>query len=116
MWLLRWLFAKRKAKYSLFLVKCQIHGSHYYACFEVLKHKQLKQGQTLLLKREPDNEYDRYAIEVLTKRRQKLGYIPKHLNKVIAALMDQDCLVYAVVTAIASEAWEPVTIKVYLQK
>lgn len=113
--LLRWLFARWKLKQTLFLMECQIHGSHYYDCFKVLKSKQLKQGQMLLLRREPDNEYDSSAVEVLTTRKKKLGYLPKHLNRVIATLMDQNCQVHAVIVLIDSQAWEPVTIQVFLQ-
>lgn len=40
------------------------------------------------MKREPDNVYDRYAIELFTVKGEKIGYIPRKENKIFARLMD----------------------------
>ena len=48
----------------------------------------MKTGQELKLKREPQNPYDEKAIEIYWKT-EKLGYIPRVDNEVIANLMDR---------------------------
>lgn len=112
MWLFN-LFFKQRTPTELLLLSSQVHGSHYYDCLTLLNQSALHVGQPLVLKREPTNEYDAYAIEVYTKTNSKLGYIPKHQNQVIATLMDQGCRVDASIDKILTTAWEPVTIKVY---
>ncbi|MCA1743091.1 MAG: HIRAN domain-containing protein, partial [Desulfovibrionales bacterium] len=44
----------------------------------------LKPGQTLKLKREPQNPHDSKAIEVFTSSGQKLGYVPRSHNPLSA--------------------------------
>ncbi len=75
----------------LLLLECRIHGSHYYSCLSLLESGQIHAGDCLHLAREPDNTYDTYAIEVFTAGGEKLGYVPKNHNRVIATLMDQAC-------------------------
>lgn len=48
----------------------------------------LEKGTTLVLKREADNKFDKYAVLVLNEKHEKLGYIPRQNNKVYARLMD----------------------------
>lgn len=110
--LFKWLKRRKQNTRKLFLLTCRIHGSHYYQCLTLVKKNQLKTGEPLLLRREPDNEYDKHAIEVFTLKQQKLGYLPKHNNQVIAALMDQGCRISAVISSIHTTAWEPVTIRI----
>ena len=50
---------------------------------------QLRPGDTLILKREPDNPYDRHAIQVLWQG-QLLGYVPRRNNQALAWAMDQN--------------------------
>ena len=49
---------------------------------------ELKDGDKLFLKREPDNRFDENAILVLDENGRKLGYIPEKDNLVFARLMD----------------------------
>lgn len=100
--------------HQLLLLACQLHGSHYYDCLTLLENQQLFVGEKLVLHREPTNEYDSYAIEVLSKNGIKLGYIPKKHNQVIATLMDQQCYVTAYIDEIMTTEWEPVSIQVFL--
>lgn len=68
----------------------------------------------LTLKREPDNEYDKFAILVLFDN-HKLGYIPKAKNQTIARLMDAGKEFYA--KAIQKEwegKWLRIDIEVFL--
>lgn len=48
----------------------------------------LKVGDTLTLRREPENRFDENAILVLDGKEQKIGYIPERDNTVFARLMD----------------------------
>lgn len=48
----------------------------------------LKEGDKLILQREPDNRFDENAILVLDPKSRKLGYIPEKDNIVFARLMD----------------------------
>ena len=60
-------------------------GSQYYALSTVWQ--EIRTGDALTLVREPDNRHDRNAIRV-EWRGQKLGYVPRAQNRVIAAAMD----------------------------
>ncbi len=96
----------------LLLLECRIHGSHYYSCLSLLENGQIHAGDRLHLAREPDNAYDAYAIEVFTASGEKLGYVPKNHNRVIATLMDQSCRLSASVSHVEAAAWEPVAIRI----
>lgn len=107
----RW-FNRRRADRKLVLLDCRIHGSHYYDCLQLVQANEIHKGDILRLQREPENEYDEYAIEVFDKHRRKIGYVPKNYNRVIAILMDQGCRVSATVTQVEPLAWEPVCIRI----
>lgn len=61
-------------------------GFQYYHGPEV--ENQLREGDQLSLKRELQNRYDQYAVEVYLEQ-EKLGYLPRKENKIIARMMDQ---------------------------
>ena len=48
----------------------------------------LHPGTELVLRREPDNPYDRWAIAVETKNHEKLGFVTRYKNETIARMMD----------------------------
>lgn len=58
----------------------------------------LREGDRLTLLREPDNRYDKYAIVVNDPEGNKLGYVPRKNNIVLANLMDAGKSVYATLT------------------
>lgn len=67
------------------------------------------------LKREPDNEYDKFAILVLLGDK-KLGYIPKSKNQTIARLMDAGKEFYAKPTHKEWEGkWLRIDMEVFLK-
>ena len=51
-------------------------------------------GDLLYLEEEPQNEYDRFAIKVLTKQQEFLGYIPRYYSQPITERM-QNGLTYS---------------------
>ena len=65
----------------------------------------------LKLKREPDNEYDKFAICILFEE-HKLGYIPKAKNQTIARLMDAGKEFYAKAT---HKEWEGKWLKIDME-
>ena len=64
---------------------------HYKNHFDKLN---LKLGQTVALKREPDNIYDAFAIKILVQDIQ-IGYISAYENVVLANLMDKGVVLNA---------------------
>ena len=48
----------------------------------------IKEGDELILLREPENVFDENAILVLDVKQRKIGYIPEKDNVVFARLMD----------------------------
>lgn len=93
-----------------------MHGSHYYACLRLVKTGAIQGGDSLRLQREPNNNYDEYAIEVFDEKNNKLGYVPKNHNRVIATLIDQGCTINAKVTTVETLAWEPVSMRIEWQQ
>jgi hypothetical protein len=71
-------------------------------------------GDPLQLKREPGNPHDEYAIQVLTRSGEMVGYIPRHQNRTVARIMDQGVEVVASIDRIAPDdsPWRRVWIKV----
>ena len=49
-----------------------------------------REGEVLLLKREPDNIEDRFAVAVI-KSEQIVGHVPKTLAPVISQFLKRDC-------------------------
>lgn len=70
-----------------------IAGGHYHGLGRVLAS--LAPGQTLRLRREPENPYDANAIAVHDSDGLKLGYLPRSANAPVAALMDSGTEVHA---------------------
>lgn len=71
---------------DIFLLETHVAGLRYYDIKNLSTPLQLT--DILLLRREPGNVNDKLAIEVLTVTAQKLGYLPKFRNPVLARLMD----------------------------
>ena len=77
--------------------------------------KALKPEDELVLLREEDNEFDRMAIQVLTRDKQKLGYVPEKDNIIFARLMDAGKTLKAKVREIEGDGvLTRVTIGIYL--
>lgn len=64
----------------------RINGEAYYAARDSIST--LAVGATVTLRREPDNPYDRRAIEVFDSEGRKLGYIARMDNCAVARMMD----------------------------
>jgi hypothetical protein len=106
--------AKPTAKQPIPLCCCLIAGFQYHQGPDILP--QLTVGQKLVLQREPENPYDHLAVAVHTSAGRKLGYLPRHLNEIPAALMDNGRQLTAGITALSRNAppWEMVELEIRL--
>lgn len=91
-----------------------IAGFHYYDGYQVFA--KLAIGDELELRREADNPYDKNAIEVYTRDGQKLGYIPRIVNPIPAALVDQNVAIGAEICGLRDpvEYFKPVKLRLYM--
>ena len=78
-----------------------VAGTSYLNLQEIEKEIIPKETE-LTLQREPENEFDKFAIKLIYKD-NKLGYIPKSKNQTIARLMDVGKQFYA---KVATKEWE----------
>lgn len=75
----------------------------------------VKAGDKLILRREPDNRFDENAILVLDEKERKLGYVPEKDNLVFARLMDAGKFLSAKVTsADAMGSFHEIEIDIYM--
>lgn len=88
---------------EIFLLKVKIAGLIYYEASQV--KNELKNEDKLILKREPDNKYDKLAIEVYYNKNIKLGYVPRNKNEVIARLMDAGKIIYGLINSFNSNEY-----------
>jgi hypothetical protein len=71
---------------DIILLECHVAGTAYRDLNAI--EPALCVGDELTLFREPDNEHDDLAIQILTASGTHLGYIPRAKNEPLARLMD----------------------------
>ncbi|NCC24045.1 MAG: restriction endonuclease [Deltaproteobacteria bacterium] len=101
---------------EIFLIKTRVAGTGYYQADEA--RPRLGPNQTLVLKRQPDNPHDELAIEIFTTDGQKLGYVPKKDNPVIARLMDAGKIISATLSWMdetAQDVWVDMNVDIVLK-
>ena len=79
---------------DIFLLECHVARTMHIDDI-LVKTKGVDDGAALVLKREPENENDGLAILVETVGGEKLGYVPRRHNPVLARLMDAGKLLAA---------------------
>jgi GTP cyclohydrolase I len=94
-----------------------VAGYQYHEGMNQLVEASLAVGQKLCLVREANNQYDCNAIAVVTLDGHKLGYIPRDVNVIPAAMADQKVTICAVVSKIspAASTWERLAISSYMK-
>lgn len=98
---------------EILVLKCIIAGTSFRQLDKV--ENKLTSSVALSMKREPQNEFDEFAI-ALWFEDTKVGYIPKNKNEVIARLMDAGKLFYATIEASEVEGnWLKLEVKVMLK-
>jgi hypothetical protein len=101
-------FVRRFAASSTPLCEAYVAGYRFYDGDTVIER--LHVGMPLQLRREPTNQYDSKAIEILTQDGVKLGYVPMRLNSRPASLLDSGTRVIAEIVELDSDTvpWERV--------
>jgi hypothetical protein len=112
--LLVWLATASAESLRLLIQRSPLAGSQYYAldaCWQ-----QIKVGDRLELIREKDNSHDRNAIRVEWQG-HKLGYVPRHENRVIAGALDAGEPLSARVSSISDNEnpWQRVAFEVFIE-
>jgi len=98
---------------DILVLECLVAGTSFRKLKDV--EPSLLAEVKLELKREPDNEYDEFAIALYFEK-NKIGYIPKDKNEVIARLSDAGKAFYASIKAKEWEGnWLKIEVKVYLK-
>jgi len=87
---------------QIFLISASIAGSYYVDDIEKLLDE-MKIGAKLRFVREPDNKYDKLAILVKDQNENKLGYVPREKNPILARLMDAGKLIFGTVKSINND-------------
>lgn len=97
---------------TIYLQSVKVAGMNYY----IKEGFVLLKGDKIRLRREPKNEYDKYAIEIFTVNNEKIGYIPRTNNKIFARLMDGGKMLSAEVRTVNYyfEDLDEVWIKIFL--
>ncbi len=78
---------------ELFLLECDVAGMFYVEHLDE-KTANLQDGSPVSLVREPNNPYDSLAIRVDNEKGEKLGYVPRRKNEVLARLLDGGKMLY----------------------
>lgn len=101
-------------KTDVYLDSPYIAGFQYYKGLQLEPY--LKEEDALTLKRDAKNKYDCYAVEVY-RNEQKLGYLPRTDNKIIARMLDQGIRLNAKIRSIEPDThpYRRVKIRVYSQ-
>lgn len=71
---------------SVWLLTTYVSGTRYFDVSE--GEVPVEGGMQLRLHREPDNEWDEHAVAVHLESGEKIGYVPRRKNTLLARLMD----------------------------
>lgn len=97
------------------LTEVYIAGFRYYDGMKSDVFCDLRVGDVLDLRREPDNPHDPCAIAIYTGTQYKLGYVPRAENLTPALIADQAVPLCAEIISLAPETppWRQVFIRVF---
>ena len=87
---------------QIYLISASIAGLYYVDNIDDILGK-IKLESRLLFVREPDNQYDELAILVKDQNGNKLGYVPRKKNPILARLMDAGKHIYGTVKKIKND-------------
>jgi len=87
---------------QIYLISASIAGLYYVDNIDDILDE-IKLESRLLFIREPDNQYDELAILVKDKNGNKLGYVPRKKNPILARLMDAGKHIYGTVKKIKND-------------
>jgi HIRAN domain len=78
---------------EIFLIETHVAGTSHVPIREI--ERGISIGDSLVLRREQDNPHDSLAILILTEKGEKLGYVPRDRNEILARLMDAGKFLFA---------------------
>jgi hypothetical protein len=85
---------------EVFLLETHVAGTSHIS--SKIIEPTLKNGDSLVLRRDLNNPHDELAIIVLTESGEKLGYVPRDRNEILARLMDAGKFLFS---RIESKEW-----------
>ncbi len=98
---------------EILVLECLVAGTSFRKLQDL--EPELKSEVKIELKRDPTNEHDKMAVELLFNK-NKIGYIPKEKNEVIARLLDAGKTFFGILHAKEWEGnWLRLDIKIYLK-
>ncbi len=101
--------------HEIFLIECRIAGTMHVEDIQ-RKTDALEKGSILRFQREGDNHYDSLAIQILNEQGERIGYVPRNKNEVLARLMDGGKLIFGQVEEKELVGdWLKISIKVYMK-
>ncbi len=101
---------------EIFLINVHIAGTSYVEDIEEIE-SELIEGDMIVMKREPDNQYDELAILILDKKGRKIGYVPRNNNAILARLMDAGKIIFAkIISKNRADYWLKIDIEIYLKE
>lgn len=99
---------------EIFLIETHIAGTTHVPAKDL--EAGLAVDAPLVFRREPDNAHDKLAIRIHNTAGNKLGYVPRENNEILARLMDAGKFVFGKLVAKAWHGnWLRVTIRVFLR-
>ncbi|MBL7014219.1 MAG: HIRAN domain-containing protein [Candidatus Marinimicrobia bacterium] len=99
---------------EIYLLKTHIAGTTFLDLDEV--EPKLKDQDLLIFKRETKNKVDKLAIIIATENGQKLGYIPRDQNPIMARLMDAGKIIFGKLEKKEwVNSWLKLNIRIYLR-
>jgi hypothetical protein len=87
---------------QIYLISASIAGAYYVDNIDDLLDE-IEIGTKLRFFREPDNKYDELAILVKDQNGNKMGYVPRSKNPILARLMDAGKRIYGTVKEINND-------------
>ncbi len=94
---------------DMLALSCMVAGTSYQSLKEI--EKEIIHNAVFDLTREPTNKFDKKAIAI-SYNKNKIGYIPKEKNEVIANLMDAGKKFSA---KLISKSWEGNWLKIVVE-
>lgn len=67
----------------------RVKGTLYRPSKDICAARMLEEGNTVILQREPDNEYDPSAIQVMTRTGNVIGYIDREYSELLSRNIDR---------------------------
>ena len=100
---------------EIFLIECHVAGTSHHNIKDI--EPEIKPDDFLIFKREPENPHDKFAIAIYTESENKLGYIPKEKNEILARLMDSGKLIFGkIVSKKWINNWLKIEMKIFMRE